>query len=451
MQITETSTDGLKREYKVIVEAQDIEQRMQARLTQLAKDVRLPGFRPGKVPLAVLKQRYGQSVMGEVLEEAVNNTSSETLRERNLRPALQPKIAIESFEQGKDLIYAMSVEVLPDVTAPDLSTIELERLKPEIADEELDEALGRLAERYRKTETAPEGTEAALGDVVVIDFVGSIDGEEFPGGAGKDQELELGSNRFIPGFEEQLVGAKAGKKVTVKVAFPADYGAAHLAGKDAVFECEVKEVKRKLPATIDDSLADEVGMENLAALRAAIREQMESDYGRIARQKLKRDLLDTLSEKHVFEVPQGMIEVEFDSIWKQYEAELGRAKEAGTYQPEEGKTEDETKAEYKDIAIRRVRLGLLLAEIGMKNNIQVTSDEVNRAIAAQARQYPGQEKAIVDYYRKNPDAMRALHAPIYEDKVVDFIVEMAKVTDKSVPAKDLEALAALGDEDAVEA
>ena len=447
MQITETSSEGLKREFKIVVAAGDIEQRLQDRLVEIGKTVKLPGFRPGKVPTAVLKQRYGQSVMGEVLEETVNATSGEALRSRNLRPALQPKITIESFEPGQDLTYGLALEVLPDVTAPDITLVELERLTPEISDEELTEALERLAERYRKSETVTDGSAAANGDVVVMDFVGSIDGTEFPGGKGENHELELGSGRFIPGFEEQLVGAKAGDHVQVKVDFPADYAAAHLAGKEALFECDIKEVKRKLPPVIDDSLADEVGMENLDALRTAIREQMAADYGRVARQKMKRDLLDKLSLENVFEVPPSMVEIEFESIWSQFEAEKKRAEEAGTYEPEEGKTDDDYKAEYRDIAVRRVRLGLLLAEIGKSNNIQVAQDEVNRAIMAQARQYPGQEKAVVDYYKAHPEAVNALHAPLYEDKVVDFIFGMAKVTDKPVPAKELPALAGLDDEE----
>jgi len=447
MQITETSSEGLKREFKIVVAAGDIEQRLQDRLVEIGKTVKLPGFRPGKVPTAVLKQRYGQSVMGEVLEETVNQTSGEALRSRNLRPALQPKITIESFEPGQDLSYGLALEVLPDVIAPDITLIELERLTPEIADEELNEALERLAERYRKSETVTDGSAAANGDVVVMDFVGSIDGAEFPGGKGENHELELGSGRFIPGFEEQLVGAKTGDHVQVKVDFPADYAAAHLAGKEAVFECDVKEVKRKLPPVIDDSLADEVGMENLDALRTAIREQMSADYGRVARQKMKRDLLDKLSLENVFDVPPSMVEIEFESIWSQFEAEKKRAEDAGTYEPEEGKTDDDYKTEYRDIAVRRVRLGLLLAEIGKSNNIQVTQDEVNRAIMAQARQYPGQEKAVVDYYKAHPEAVNVLHAPLYEDKVVDFIFGMAKVTDKPVPAKDLPALAGQDDED----
>ena len=447
MQITETSTEGLKREFKIVVAAGDIEQRLQDRLVEIGKTVKLTGFRPGKVPVAVLKQRYGQSVMGEVLEETVSQTSDKALKERNLRPALQPKITIDSFEAGQDLAYGLVVEILPDVVAPDVTLVELERLTPEISDEELTEALARLAERYRKTEAVTDGSAAELGDVVIMDFNGSIDGVEFPGGKGEKQELELGSGRFIPGFEEQLVGAKAGDHVTVKVDFPADYSAAHLAGKAASFECDLKEVKRKLPAVIDDSLADEVGMENLEALRTAIREQMVADYARVARQKMKRDLLDKLSLDHVFDVPPGMVDIEFESIWNQFEAERKRAQDAGTYEPEEGKTDDDYKAEYRDISVRRVRLGLLLAEIGKSNNIQVTQDEVNRAIMAQARQYPGQEKAVIDYYKANPQAVSTLHAPIYEDKVVDFIFGMAKVTDKPVPAKDLPALAGLDDED----
>jgi trigger factor len=451
MQITETSTEGLKREFKIVVAAGDIEQRLQDRLVEIGKTVKLPGFRPGKVPTAVLKQRYGQSVMGEVLEETVNQTSGEALRERNLRPALQPKITIESFEPGQDLTYGMALEILPDVTAPDITQVELERLVPEISDGELDEALAKLADRYRKSETVTDGSPAANGDAVVMDFVGSIDGTEFPGGKGESHELELGSGRFIPGFEEQLVGAKAGDHVTVTVDFPADYAAAHLAGKTAVFQCDVKEVKRKLPPVIDDSLAEEVGMENLEALRTALREQMVADYSRVARQKMKRDLLDKLSVEHVFEVPPGMVEIEFESIWGQFEAERKRAQDAGVYEPEEGKTDDDYKTEYRDISVRRVRLGLLLAEIGKSNNIQVAQDEVNRAILAQARQYPGQEKAVIDYYKAHPEAVNALHAPLYEDKVVDFIFGMAKVTDKPVPAKELPALAGLDDEDEVEA
>jgi|SRR5580658_9846971 trigger factor len=446
MQIIETSNQGLKREFRIVVAAGEIEERLQVRLAEIGKTIKLPGFRPGKVPMAVLKQRYGQAVIGEVIEETVNQTSDAALQERNLRPALQPRIAIESFQPGQDLAYGLALEILPEVMAPDVSLVELEQLKPEISDEELNEALGRLAERYRKTETVTDGSPAALGDTVVLDFSGSIDGIDFPGGKGENHALELGAGRFIPGFESQIVGAKAGDHVTVAVEFPADYSATHLAGKPAVFECEIKEVKRKLPAVIDDSLAEEVGIESLDALRAAVREQLAADYARIARLKMKRDLLDKLSLDHVFEVPPGMVDLEFESIWRQFEAERKRAREAGTYEPEPDKTDDDYKTEYRDISVRRVRLGLLLAEIGKRNNIQVTQDEVNRAIMAEARQHPGQEKAVIDYYKSHPEAVSTLHAPIYEDKVVDFIFGRAKVTDKPVPAKDLPALAGLTDE-----
>ena len=447
MQITETSTEGLKREFKVVVASQDIEQRVNARLAEVAKTVRLPGFRPGKVPAAVVKQRYGDSLLGEVLEQTVNETSSQALSDRNLRPALQPKIEITSFEKGADLVYDMKLEILPEIETIDFSGVSLERLKPEIPDTELDEALKSLADRYRETEDVTDGSAAATGDTVVIDFVGSIDGEKFDGGAGTDFSLELGSGRFIPGFEEQLVGSKVGDHVAVKVPVPADYGVDTLAGKDAVFEVDLKGLKRKLPAEVDEKLAETLGLENLEALRGAVREQMEREYAGVARQKLKRDLLDILSERHDFAVPTGMVELEFDSIWKQYEAERDRAKASGAYKEEEAKPDEETKEEYRKIAERRVRLGLVLAEVGRTNNIQVTQDEVNRAVMAQARNYPGQEKAVMDFYRNNPDAAGQLRAPIYEDKVVDFIVDLAQVTEKAVPPKELVALAGLDDDE----
>ena len=447
MQITETSTEGLKREFKVVVASQDIETRVNARLAEVAKTVRLPGFRPGKVPTAVVKQRYGDSLLGEVLEQTVNETSSQALSDRNLRPALQPKIEITSFEKGADLVYDMKLEILPEIETIDFSSVSLERLKPEIPDTELDEALKNLADRYRETEDVTDGSAAATGDTVVIDFVGSIDGEKFDGGAGTDFSLELGSGRFIPGFEDQLVGSKVGDHVAVKVPFPADYGVDTLAGKDAVFEVDLKGLKRKLPSVVDEKLAETLGLENLEALRGAVREQMEREYAGVARQKLKRDLLDILSEKHDFAVPTGMVDLEFDSIWKQYEAERDRAKASGAYKEEEAKPDEETKDEYRKIAERRVRLGLVLAEVGRTNNIQVTQDEVNRAVMAQARNYPGQEKAVMDFYRNNPDAMGSLRAPIYEDKVVDFIVDLAQVTDKAVPPKELVALAGLDDDE----
>ena len=437
MQITETSAVGLKREYRVVVTAQDLEQRLDGRISKLAKEIRLPGFRPGKVPASVIKQRYGSSILGEMLEETVNDCSQAAIRENNLRPALQPKVAVEHFEEGNDLVLNLSLELLPEIEALDYSSITLERLKPEIPDSDIDAAINRLAERFQKTEAVEAGTPAGSGDVAVIDFVGSIDGEEFAGGSMKDHHLELGSGRFIPGFEDQLIGAKAGDKIDVKVTFPADYTAEQLRGKDAVFVTEVKEVRRKQPVVIDESLAEDVGMESLQALRDAVRGQIEGDYNNAARQRLKRDLLDILSERYVFEVPEGMVELEFQGIWKQYEAEKARAPEGQVDAEDQGKSEDEIKAEYRKISERRVRLGLVLAEVGRLNNIQVGQDELNRAVVAEARKYPGQEKAVFEYFKTNPDAVNGLRAPLYEEKVVDFLFEMAQVTDKPISPEEL--------------
>jgi trigger factor len=468
MQITETHTEGLKREFKVILASQDIERRVSDRLLEIGKTVRMPGFRPGKVPMTVLKKRYGSSVMGEVLEDAVNDSSTQAMSERGLRPATRPKIEIQTFAEGKDLEYTMAIELLPEIQPMNFSELELERLRPDVSDEELTEALDRLAQRHRKTEPVGDGRPAQTGDTVVIDFVGSIDGTEFPGGAAKDFSLELGSGRFIPGFEEQLVGVKAGDHVQVKVGFPEDYPSEDLKGKDAVFEVDVKELRQTLPPVIDDTLADAVGMENLEALKTAVREQMEREYGGIARQKVKRQLLDALASRHDFPVPATMLDAEFDAIWKQYEEERARltagrgegeaaeaAKpegekpeaekpEAESGSSEDGKSDEEAKAEYRQIAERRVRLGLLLSEVGRLNNIQVSQEELNQALIEEARRHQGYEKQVFDYYRKNPDALASLRAPIYEEKVVDFILEMAKVTEKAIKPADL--LKAMEDE-----
>lgn len=433
MQITETSADGLKREFKVVIAAADIAQKVDARLSEIGRNVRLPGFRPGKVPMSMLKKRYGAHVMGEVLEQAVGDSSAQAMRERGLRPALQPKIEIVSFEEGADLEYKMNVELLPDITPAPLGEIELERLKPEIADSEVDRQLERIAENNRKT--TPVDRPAESGDAVVIDFVGRVGGVEFPGGKGENHTLRLGSNQFIAGFEDQLVGAKAGEKRVVKVSFPQEYGNEELAGKEAEFEVDVKEVRALEPATVDEDLAQRIGFDSLDELRKTVREQLERDFAQLARHKLKRRVLDALAERHDFPVPSGMVDLEFETIWKQLEEERKRNPESAS--EDAGKSEDELKAEYRKIAERRVRLGLLLSEIGRQNNIQVTNEEVNRAIVQEARRFPGQERKVVEFYRNNPDALANLRAPIYEDKVIDFIVEMAKVTDKPVSPEEL--------------
>jgi len=438
MQVTETTADGLKHEMTVVIAAADIESRVTDRLNEIGRTIRLPGFRPGKVPLTVLRKRYGPSVMGEVLERTVSDSSTEAMRERNLRPALQPKIEIVSFNEGTDLQYKLAVEVLPQIELANLGEIQIERLKPEVPEAEIDSALERIAKQQRKAE--PVERAAEKGDIVVMDFVGSVGGVEFPGGSAKDYSLELGSGSFIPGFEDHLIGIKAGEERLVKVDFPADYGAEDLAGKAAEFKVNASAIKAMADQPIDESLATAVGMENLKALRDVVRERIERDYSGLARQKLKRQLLDRLAERHHFTVPAGMVDIELDTIWRQYQAQLERAKQSGAEQTETPKDEAAIKSEYKDIAERRVRLGLVLAEIGSKNNLNVTQEELNRSIAEEARRFPGQERNVIEYYRNNPGAVDGLRAPIYEDKVVDFILELAQVTDKPVSLKDLLAM-----------
>jgi trigger factor len=435
MQITESNADGLKHEMTVVIEAADIERRVKDRLTEIGRTIRLPGFRPGKVPLNVLRKRYGTSVMGEVLERTVSDTSNAALRERNLRPALQPKVEIVSFNEGKDLQYKLAVEVLPQFPLMNFAELTLERLKPEVPEDEIDSALQRIAQQQRKSENVDRAAEK--GDAVVMDFVGSVDGVEFPGGSAKDYSLELGTGSFVPGFEDQLIGIKAGDERKVAITFPADYGNTELAGKPAEFAVTAKAVKAVIPQPVDESLATAIGMENLAALRQVVRERIERDYQGMARQKLKTALLDRLGEHHHFSVPQGMIDIELETIWRQYQAQLERAKQAGTPEAEPPKDEAAVKAEYRDIAERRVRLGLVLAEVGSKNNITVTQDEINRAMTEEARRFPGQERHVIEYYRNNPGAIDNLRAPIYEDKVIDFILELAQVTDRTVPLKEL--------------
>jgi trigger factor len=433
MQITETNAEGLKHEFTVVIASNDIEQKMQDRLIEIGKTVRLPGFRPGKVPMPLLRKRYGASLLGEVLESTVSDSSAKAIADKGLRPAMQPKVEIVSFKEGTDLEYKLAVEVMPEIKPVDFAEIELERLRPEVPEEEVDKALVRIAEPHRKGEKVERPAEK--GDVVVMDFVGSVDGTEFPGGSATDHRLELGSGRFIPGFEDQLVGVKADDERTVEVTFPADYGSEDLAGKAAKFAIKVKAVEAMQPATIDDEFAKELGFDDLAGLRKGVRDQLERDYGGLARQRIKRKLLDELAARHDFPVPPGMADLEFDTIWKQFEQAREQNKDAVA--EDAGKSDDELKAEYRTIAERRVRLGLLLAQIGESNSLTVSPEEVNRALFEEARKHQGYEKQVIEFYRGNPQAMANLRAPIFEDKVVDFILEIAKVTDKPVSIAEL--------------
>jgi trigger factor len=439
MQVTQTLSEGLKREFRITVPAADLEGRVSGRLSDLQGKVQIKGFRPGKVPAAHLKRLYGRSVFGEVLQEVMTEANQKIVEENKIKLAGQPKVKlpeqeseIEGVVNGKaDLDYNVEVEVLPEITVGDLKAIKIERQTAEIDDAQVDETLQRIAEQ-NATYAAKDGA-AETGDQVTIDFVGSIDGTPFDGGAGQDHPLVLGSGQFIPGFEDQLIGVAKGDEKTVTVSFPEDYRATDLAGKDASFAVTVKEVSSASDAVVDDELAKKLGMESLDKVKEAVREQLSTGHKQASRQKLKRSLLDALDATHSFDLPPSLVEQEFAGIWQQVERELAQGGDAA----KEGKSEDELKAEYRTIAERRVRLGLLLAEIGEKADIQVTNDEVTRAVVERARQFPGQEQQVWEYYQKTPEALAELRAPIFEEKVVDYIVELADVTEKTVTREEL--------------
>ena len=470
MQVTETSADGLKREYTITVPASDLEREITRRLGEIGQQVRLPGFRPGKVPMQILRTRFGPSVRGEVLQSTLQASSAEAISERQLRPALPPKVDILSADEGADLEYKMAIEMLPEIPEPSFADLGIERLVVEVPDEEVDRAVERIAEQQRKSEVAERPAET--GDILLVDTEGRINDQEIPGAGSKDRQIVLGAGSSIPGFEDQLVGAAAGDHRKVRVTFPSDYAVADLAGKDAEFDVDIKEVHRRLPIAIDDELGRVVGFENLAELRQELQQQLRRDYDAASRLRMKQSLLDKLAEDHDFPVPPGMVELEFDNIWRQYEAQRRKSltvdrdgvipdleerrpheeqttandvsaesvtspEEAGSDGTGTEKGDEPARAEYRRIAERRVRLGLLLAEVGRKNNITVTPDEVNQAITREARRHPGYERQVLDFYRQNPGAIDTLRAPIFEDKVIDFIVELAKIEERKISPQEL--------------
>lgn len=433
MQVTELANEGLRREFKIVIPAKDIGEKVSNRLGEVAQTVALPGFRRGKVPPAVLKKRFGPSIMGEVLEAALNESSQQTIAERGLRPAIQPKIEVTAFDEGKDLEYTLAVELMPEIAPVDFKSIELERLAPAIGDAEIDKAIKGMADEMQKTEKV-DPRPAKSGDTLVIDFVGKKDGVAFEGGTANDHHLKLGSGQFVPGFEDQLVGKQPGDTSVVKITFPAEYQAKDLAGKDVEFDVTVKELREPVAVKVDDEFAKSFGMESLQGLRDAMKGKLEREYTQLSRVKLKRTLLDKLADAHSFQVPAGLVDSEFQAIWAQFEEAKGK----NEIEPDElAKGEDALKAEYRGIAERRVRLALLLSEVGRQNNIQVAQEDVNRAMAEEARRYPGQERKVFDFFKNNPEAQARLRAPIFEDKVIDFIVEMAKVTERKLAPEDL--------------
>lgn len=442
MQVTQTHSDGLRHEFKIVVPASDLEARLDNRVSEIKDSVRLNGFRPGKVPPAHLKKIYGRSLMAEAIEALVRETNAKIVTDNGFKLAMEPKVTlpegkdeIESVFTGQsDLSYTVALEVLPPITLADFKGIKIERPVAEVTAAEIDEAVSRIANQNRPYSARADGGKVASGDRVTISYVGKIDGEAFEGGTGDDIVVNVGSNTFIPGFEEQLIGMAAGESRTVNVRFPNNYLAEKLAGKDAVFEVTAKSIEAPGEVTIDDAFAKSLGLETLDKLKDAIKDRLTREHAAASRQKLKRVLLDRLDELHKFDAPPTMVEDEFNNVWKTVLSDL---ESSGKSFADEGTTEEKAKAEYRAIADRRVRLGLVLAEIGEKNNIKVNDEELSRAAADRARQFPGQEQQVWEYYRKNPQALASLRAPIYEEKVVDFIVELASVTDKPVSRDEL--------------
>ncbi|HJT42656.1 MAG TPA: trigger factor [Rhizomicrobium sp.] len=432
MQISETLSQELHKQFTVTIAASELEGRVNARLEEMKPRVNLKGFRPGKAPVSFLKKQFGKSVMGEVVEAAVNEGSQKAIADNKLKPALQPRVepvgSVEDVVEGKsDLTFKVIVDLMPEFEVSDVAKLTVERLTADVTDAEIKEALERLA-RNSRNYVAKDGA-AAKDDLTVIDYEGSIDGTPFAGGKGEDFSLTLGSGTFIPGFEDGLIGAKAGETRDVHVTFPAEYHAPEMAGKAAVFKVAIKEVKAPDETKIDDDLAKKLGLDDLTTLKAKVREQLESDFKGASRMHLKRRVLDALDEAHSFPLPPAMVEHEFTNVWAQVEEELKRE---GKTAADEGKTEDELKAEYRKIAERRVRLGLVLGKLGEQNSISVSGDEVQRAIMARARQFPGQEQQVFQFYAKNPQAQAEIRAPLFEDKVVDFIAELATVNERKV-------------------
>lgn len=436
MQVTETLSDGLKRGYAVTVPMADVESKRTAKLNEIGKTVRLPGFRPGKVPMAVVRQRYGTAIMTEVLEESVNSATQQVLTDRGLRPANQPKVDVTSLDEKQDLQFTVEVELLPEIAMPDFSAIALTRVRAVPAEEAIDKALTEIAARQTELEPVTDDRGAQAGDTLTVDYAGRIGDTAFPGGTGTAMPVELGGTGFIPGFSEGMEGMRPGEQRQISVTFPAEYHAKELAGQAATFDLTATALQQKKPLPIDDALADKLGFETLEKLRELIAQQIQREYDQMTRLRIKRDLLDTLAKTADFMVPGSMVDAEFAAIWQRVEADI---KDGKGDEEDKAKDEPTLKAEYRAIAERRVRLGLLLSEIGRANGVQVAQDELMRAMRTEAGRYPGQEAQVMEFFKKNPQAAENLRGPIYEDKVVDFILELAKVEDQTVSPEELAA------------
>ncbi len=441
MQITETSSDGLKRQLRVVIPATEIGQRFKARLDEVKGSVQLKGFRKGMVPEAHLKKLFGRSMMAETVQQIVDESTRKALTDRNERPAVQPKIdlpedsgEIERVLEGKsDLAFNMSFEVLPAIEPTDYATLQLTRLVADVDDASIASALDTIAARNTRYEPE-EGRAVGEGDRVTFDFTGYVDGEKLDSASGEDMALVIGEGQLIPGFEDGLKGTKAAEAKTIELKFPDEYQVENLKGKPARFECKIKEVAKPVKPDVDDAFAQSLGAENLEKLREMVSGQIKREYDQVSRQKLKRGLLDQLDKSHAFELPPSLVDAEFNSVWEQVTRQLEAAKKTFA---DENKTEEQAREEYRKIAERRVRLGLLIGDIGDKNKIEVTQDELRNALIARARQFQGQEKQVFEFYEKNPQALAELRAPIFEDKVVDYVLELAKPTEQKVTREEL--------------
>lgn len=438
MQVQEITNQGLKREFAVTIPQADVAKYVADKLQEIGKEARVDGFRPGKIPMPVLKQKFGERVRAEVVEETVSNSVQKTLNERNLRPAMQPQVEMVTFAEGKDLEYKLAVEILPEIQPMDFAKLSFEKPVVTVADSAVEAAITRVAKNLKEPEPIAKPRAAKLGDVAVIDFDGSVDGERRPGMKAEDHRLELGSKSFIDTFEDQIVGMKPGEAKDITVKFPDDYHATELAGKKAVFAVTVKELREHAALTLDDELAKQIGFDSIAKLRERVATDIGADYQSLARNVLKRQLMDKLAAAHDFALPAGLIEAEFNAIWQQVQQQKTRGQLSAE---DKSKSDEQLQKDYRAIAERRIRLGLLLAEVARRDKVEVNPNDLRNAMIAEAQRYPGQEKAVIEYYTKTQGALERLRAPLLEEKTVDHILSKAKVTEKTVTIDELTKLA----------
>jgi trigger factor len=437
MQVTETLSEGLRRAYAVVVPAAEIESKCGAKLAEIGRTIRLPGFRPGKVPLNLVRQRFGVSVMAEVMQDALTTAADQVLEDRKLRPAGQPKIALSEqpdLKEATDLAFSMEMELLPEITTPDLAALTLTRLRSDVAQEKIDETLATIAKQQREITPVEEDRPAETGDVLTVDFEGTVDGVAFEGGTAQDAKVEIGGEGFIPGFSEGMLGMKVGETRDIDVTFPETYHSEAVAGKAAVFKVTAKALGKPVETAIDDAFASKLGFDSLEKLRETVSGQMQRELDQMARLRIKRELLDVLAEKADFPAPQNLVEAEFGDIWQRVEQDM---KQGEIDEEDRGKDPETLRSEYRAIADRRVRLGLLLSEIGRTANIQVSQAEITQALRQEAARFPGQEMQVVEFFRKTPGAIEQLRGPLFEDKVVNYILEMARIEDKIVAPEEL--------------